>query len=50
MEQKLNTVKADFYNVFVTGSANSMQMARVFMVIAIPVMTICMIASRHIIY
>jgi hypothetical protein len=44
MEHKLNTFKADLYNVFVEGNANNIQMARVFVVLAVPVMIICMIA------
>jgi hypothetical protein len=43
MEHKLNTLKTDLYNVFVKGDANNIQMARVFVVLAIPVMAICMI-------
>ncbi len=50
MEHKLNTFKTDLHNVFVEGNANSIQMARVFIVMAIPVLTICMIAVRHIVY
>ena len=38
MEHKLNTFKTDLYNVFVKGNANNLQMARVFVIIAIPVM------------
>ncbi len=38
MEQKLNTFKADLYNVFVEGNANNLQMARVFLALAVPVM------------
>ena len=37
MSQKLNTIKADLYNVFVEGNANSIQIARVFIVISLPV-------------
>jgi hypothetical protein len=50
MEHKLNTLKNDLHNVFVDGNANSIQMARVFMIMAVPVITICMIAMRHIVY
>ncbi|HEY8780580.1 MAG TPA: hypothetical protein VIM16_03105 [Mucilaginibacter sp.] len=44
MEHKLNAFKADFYNVFVKGDANNNQMARVFIILAVPVMIICLIA------
>ncbi len=50
MEHKLNTLKNDLQNVFVNGNANSIQMARVFMLLAVPLLTICMIAVRHIVY
>jgi hypothetical protein len=48
MEHKLNTFKTDLYNVFVKGDANNNQMARVFIVLAIPVMAICMIGLHTI--
>ncbi|WP_428328902.1 hypothetical protein [Mucilaginibacter sp.] len=41
MEHKLNTFKADLYNVFVEGNANNIQMARVFIILAIPVLVAC---------
>jgi hypothetical protein len=44
MQHRLNTFKADFYKVFVKGDANNIQMARVFVVLAIPVMVACIIA------
>ncbi len=44
MEHKLNNFKADLYNVFVEGNANSIQMARVFVILAVPVLVISMIA------
>ncbi|HVW98778.1 MAG TPA: hypothetical protein VHA56_22615 [Mucilaginibacter sp.] len=50
MAQKLNTLKTDLHNVFVEGNANSLQMARVFLLMAIPVMTLFIIGARHIIY
>ncbi len=37
MEHKLNTIKADLYNVFVEGNATSYQIARVFVLISFPV-------------
>lgn len=43
MYHKLNTFKADLYNVFVEGNANTNQMGRVFLILAIPVMTVFMI-------
>ena len=50
MEHKLNTLKTDLQNVFVEGNANPLQMARVFILMAIPVITIFIIGARHIIY
>jgi hypothetical protein len=46
MEHKLNTLKSDLQNVFVKGDANNIQMARVFIVLAVPVMTIFMIGMH----
>ncbi len=46
MEHKLNTIKADLYDVFVEGNANNIQMMRVFILIALPVMTTFMLAIR----
>ena len=40
MTQKLNTIKSDMYNVFVEGNANNIQMARVFLVIALPLASV----------
>jgi hypothetical protein len=48
MEHKLNNFKADLYNVFVEGNANGMQLAKVFIVLAIPVMLICTIGLHSI--
>jgi len=39
MEQKLETIKADLYKVFVDGNANNIQIARVFILFAFPVMS-----------
>ena len=50
MEHKLNTLKTDLHNVFVEGNANSLQMACVFILMAIPVITVFIIGARHIIY
>jgi hypothetical protein len=46
MDHKLNTIKADFYKVFVDGNASNNQMARVFLMIALPIMVICMVTLR----
>lgn len=46
MSHKLNIFKNDLHNVFVEGNANNIQMARVFLMIAIPVVTIFMVAVR----
>ncbi len=43
MEHKLNTLKADLYNVFVKGDANNLQMTRVFVMLVIPAMIAFMI-------
>jgi len=43
MAQKFNIFKADFYNVFVTGNANNIQMVRVFLILAVPVVSIFMV-------
>jgi hypothetical protein len=43
MEHKLNTIKADLYNVFVEGNANNIQMARVFLMLALPVLALTML-------
>jgi hypothetical protein len=48
MYHKLNTFKADFYNVFVEGNANNIQMSRVFLVLAVPVMAAIMIGLHAI--
>lgn len=50
MEHKLNTLKSDLHNVFVEGKANPIEMARVFIMFAIPLITICLISVRHIAY
>ncbi|MDB4923471.1 hypothetical protein [Mucilaginibacter sp.] len=50
MEHKLNTLKNDLQNVFVQGNANGIQMARVFIIMAIPLITIFIVGARHIIY
>lgn len=41
MTHKLNTIKADLYNVFVQGNADNAQMARVFLMLALPVISLC---------
>jgi hypothetical protein len=48
MYHKLNTFKADFYNVFVEGNANGIQMGRVFLVLIVPVMAAFMIGLHAI--
>ena len=40
MKAKLMNIKADLYNVFVMGNANSMQMARVYVLVAVPTLTL----------
>jgi len=50
MYHKLNTFKADLYSVFVEGKANSIQMGRVFLILAIPVMTAFIVGLHSIKY
>jgi hypothetical protein len=50
MAHKLNVFKADLNNVFVKGNASSLQMARVFLILAIPVMVTCLIGLHSIKY
>jgi hypothetical protein len=50
MEHKLSTFKADFYNVFVEGKANGIQLARVFVVLAVPIMVILAIGFHSVKY
>ena len=45
MEHKLNIIKADLYNVFVQGNADNSQQSRVFVMIALPVMSIFYVGS-----
>jgi hypothetical protein len=46
MEHRLNTIKADLYNVFVEGNANNIQIARVFILVAFPVLSTFLLAVR----
>jgi hypothetical protein len=46
MDHKLKTIKSDFYKVFVDGNASNNQIARVFLIIALPVMVIFMFTIR----
>lgn len=39
MKAKLQTLKADLYNVFVMGNANNFQMAKVYVLITAPVLS-----------
>ena len=50
MYHKLNTFKADLYNVFVEGNANTIQMGRVFLILALPVMTLFVIGLHSVKY
>ncbi|MDB5158364.1 MAG: hypothetical protein JWR50_3071 [Mucilaginibacter sp.] len=40
MKTKINNLKKDLYNVFVMGNANNQQMGRVYLLLAIPALTI----------
>jgi hypothetical protein len=46
MEHRLNTIKADLYNVFVEGNANNIQIARVFILVAFPVLSTFLLSVR----
>ncbi|HEY2581247.1 MAG TPA: hypothetical protein VGI43_05555 [Mucilaginibacter sp.] len=46
MDHKINAIKTDFYKVFVDGNANGRQLARVFLIIALPLMAICLFTVR----
>ena len=40
MKAKLNDMKADLYNVFVMGNANNRQMAKVYILLTVPALTL----------
>ncbi len=40
MKAKIQTIKADLYNVFVMGNANNLQMARVYFLLTAPALTV----------
>lgn len=40
MKAKINNIKVDLYNVFVMGNANNRQMARVYVLLTAPVLTV----------
>jgi hypothetical protein len=40
MKAKLNIIKKDLYNVFVVGNANDRQLARVYVLLAVPLFTL----------
>jgi len=40
MKAKIQTIKADLYNVFVMGNANNLQMARVYVLLTIPALMV----------
>ena len=40
MKAHLNNLKASLYNVFVMGNANNMQIVKVWVLLAIPVLTL----------
>lgn len=44
METRLNTIKTDLYKVFIEGTANSLQIARVFVLVAVPVVSVFLAA------
>ena len=46
MEYRLNTIKADLYKVFIDGNANNIQIARVFVLFAFPVVSTFFFALR----
>jgi len=50
MSHKFNTLKTDLNQVFVEGNANGLQMARVFIMFAVPVMSIIIIGLHAVRY
>lgn len=46
MEHRLNNIKSDFYKVFVEGNANGNQITRVFLIITLPLVVICLFTLR----
>ena len=40
MKAKINNMKADLYNVFVMGNANNRQLARVYVLLTAPALTV----------
>ncbi|HMG11349.1 MAG TPA: hypothetical protein VK609_22700 [Mucilaginibacter sp.] len=46
MKAKLNIIKKDLYNVFVVGNANDRQLARVYVLLAIPVFTLFLVLGH----
>ena len=46
MKTKIQTIKADLYNVFVMGNANNLQMARVYFLLTIPALTVLFTIGR----
>jgi hypothetical protein len=46
MKTKIQTIKADLYNVFVMGNANNLQMARVYFLLTIPALTVLFAIGR----
>lgn len=40
MKTKISNLKKDLYNVFVIGNANNQQMGRVYILLAIPALTV----------
>lgn len=46
MEHRLNTIKADLYDVFVVGQASGLQIVRVFLIFALPIIGACMWGLR----
>jgi hypothetical protein len=39
MKTRIQNIKADLYNVFVMGNANNFQMAKVYVLITVPVLS-----------
>jgi len=50
MRANLKTLKNDLYNVFVEGNAQSEQVARVFLVLAVPVTSVLMVLGHMPVY
>lgn len=40
MKANINTIKADLYNVFISGNANNRQLFKIYLMLAIPALSL----------